>query len=210
MKIINFFLINFLLLNFSVSGKNKVEPVQFKANRVEYIYKKGAEQTICRGNARIWRSDFILNANTIKLYGKDNNIAKAYKNITLISKTNDIIITGDYGEYNNIKSYAKVFKNPVLTVTNRNLVIKSSVMETYIKENKSIAFGDVIITQTNYRAYGEKGVYYQDKGIVELTGSPIVYYNDNIFSAEKIIVYIQKKRVKLYGEVKADIVAERK
>ncbi len=207
MKKNNLLIIFFVLIGYTGYGETGIEPIQFKANRVEYVYKKGAEKTICRGNARIWRSDFFLKANVIKLFGKDNNSAKAYRNVLLISKTNDVVITGGYGEYDNIKSYAKIFKNPVLQVTNKKLIITSSLMESYIKENKSIALGDVKITQTNYTAYGEKCVYYQNKDKIELTGSPIVYYDNNFFAAEKIIVYIKNKRVKLYGKVKAKLVS---
>ncbi len=183
----------------------KVEPIKFEANRVEYVFKKGKEKTICKGNAKIWRSDFILKARLIKIYGKKNDYAQAFRNVKIVSPKDNAIITGDYAEYDNIRGYAKVFKNPVLVVTNRKLRIESAVMENYIQENKAIALGDVRIYQTNYTAFCEKGIYYKDKDKIELIGNPIVYYGKDVFKSRKIFVYIKQKKVKLYGDVEAKI-----
>lgn len=200
--IMNLLVLSYMFLLFA---QKNIEPIKFEANRVEYIFKKGKEKTICRGNAKIWRSDFILKANLIKIYGKKNNYAEAFKRVKIISHKDDAIITGDYAEYDNVKGYAKVFKNPVLEVTNRKLRIESAIMENYINENIAVALGDVKITQTNYTAFCEKGVYYKDKEKIELTGNPVVYYENDVFKSKKIIVYIKQKRVKLYGDVEAKI-----
>ncbi len=200
-------LLSYTLLLFA---QKKVEPIKFEANRVEYIFKKGKEKTICRGNAKIWRSDFILKANLIKIYGKKNDYAEAFRKVKIVSPKDNAIIIGDYAEYDNVKGYAKVFKNPVLEVTNRKLKIKSAIMENYINENIAIALGDVKITQTNYTAFCEKGVYYKDKEKIELTGDPVVYYENDVFKSRKIIVYIKQKRVKLYGDVEAKIRPEKR
>ena len=200
----------FLSYTLLLFAQKKVEPIKFEANRVEYIFKKGKEKTICRGNAKIWRSDFILKANLIKIYGKKNDYAEAFRKVKIVSPKDNAIITGDYAEYDNVKGYAKVFKNPVLEVTNRKLKIKSAIMENYINENIAIALGDVKITQTNYTAFCEKGVYYKDKEKIELTGDPVVYYENDVFKSRKIIVYIKQKRVKLYGDVEAKIRPEKR
>jgi len=198
----------FLLFPVFCFAQETVEPIKFKANKVIYYFKKGKEKTICKGNAKIWRSDFFLQANKIEIYGKENNISKAYNNVKIISYKDSTIITGGYAEYNNETSYAKVFKNPILTVTNEKLTIHSGIMENFIKENRAVAIGNVVIEQTNYTAYCEKGVYYRDKQLIELTGNPVVYYEDNIFKSEKIIVYIKKKNIKLYGRVYAKLISD--
>ncbi len=199
-----YILILFFILNPLIAQKS-VEPVKFKANRIEYIYKKGKEQVICRGNARMERSDFFLKANLIRIYGKDRNFAKAFRKVKMVNKKDNVIVYGDYAEYDNVDGYVKVFKSPRLVYTNEKLEIKSAVMESYLNENKSIALGDVKITQTNYVAYSEKAVYLQNRNLIELTGDPVVYYNKNEFRAEKIIVYIKKEIIKLYDRVVAKI-----
>lgn len=198
-----------IILSFFISAE-EVKQLNFEADKIEYIFKKGKEQTICTGNAKIWRDDFILYANLIKIYGKNNDYSEAYRKVKIISIPDEVIITGDYAEFDNLRSYAKVFKNPVLEFTNRNLRIESAVMESYFNENKAIALGEVKITQTNYTAYCEKGIYFKDKNIIELIGNPVVYYGDSIFKGNKIIVYINEKKVKLYGEVEASIKTEEK
>lgn len=203
------FFLMFLILDSFMLQAQKSEPIQFKADKVEYIFKKGNEQTICRGNAKVWRSDFILKANLIKLYGKDNNISKAFRNVVIISPKDNTIITGDYAEYNNETGYAKVFKNPVLNVTNKKLQIKSGIMENYINENKSVAIGNVKIAETNFTAYCEKGIYYKDEDKIELRGNPVVYYGKDVFRSKKIVVYIKRKNVKLYGDVSASITSKK-
>ncbi|MBN1898364.1 MAG: hypothetical protein JW827_06275 [Spirochaetes bacterium] len=188
-----------------IFSQESVEPIKFEADRVEYVFKKGNEKTLCRGNAKIWRSDFTLFAQLIKIIGKDNNYAEAYNKVKLISPKDNTIITGGYAEYDNVKGYAKVFKSPVLVVTNRDVTITSAVMENYMNENISIALGDVKITQTNYVAFCEKGIYYKDQDKIEMLGNPIVYYDKDEFRSKKIIVYIKEKKVKLYDDVEAEI-----
>jgi len=197
----------FIALESIVSGKT-VEPITFKADRVEYIYKKGKEKVTCKGNSKIERSDFFMKAETIYIFGEKRDFSKAYKDIHMINKIDNVEIFGDYAEYDNIKGYAKVFQSPRLIYTNDKLEITSAIMESYLNESKSIAIGNVKIIQTNYVAYCEKAVYWQKKEIIELTGDPIVYYEKNVFQGNKIIVYINKKMVKLYDNVKAKIISK--
>ncbi|MBU1075934.1 MAG: hypothetical protein KKH98_01490 [Spirochaetes bacterium] len=200
-------LVLFLLFGICFA-QTSVEPIKFKADRIEYIYKKGNEEVICRGNAIVERSDFFLKAQLIRIYGEDRNFVKAFQKIKMVNKIDNVIVYGDYAEYDNISGYAKVFKSPKLVVTNENLEITSAVMETYLNENKSIALGDVKITQTNYTAYSEKAVYLQNRGMIELTGDPKVYQENDMFSAEKIVVYIKKKLIKLYNKVVSKITSK--
>lgn len=197
-----------LFLPVLVMGET-VEPIQFSADKMEYTYKEGQERVKCIGHARIERSDFFLKGNTIILFGKDRNIAKAYDNVRMINKIDNVTIDGHYAEYYNTNSYMKVFKSPRLTSTNQHLVITSAVMESFLKENRSVAMGDVKITQTNYTAYGEKGEFFQNKDLIELTGGPIVYYGRDKFQARKIVVYIKKNLVKLYNDVFARILPDK-
>ncbi len=197
----NFISIIFILiLNFFLYGE-KVEPIQFKADKIEYTFKEGAERVKCIGHAIIERSDFFLKGDTINIIGKDRNIAKAYNHVKIINKMDNVEIIGDYAEYNNTNSYVKVFKSPKLTYTNQKLVITSAVMESFLAENRSVALGNVKIVQTNYTAYSERGEYFQNKDLIELTGNPIVYYDQNKFKAKKIVIYIKNKLIKLYNDV---------
>ncbi len=200
---------NYLYLLFIFLIFISAEPIKFRANKVEYFYKKGKEKTICRGDAEIWRSDFYLRSNLIYIYGKDYSIAKCYGNVKIISRKDEAIITGGYAEYDNIKEYARVFKNPVLVLTNRKITIKSALMETYPAKQISIALGNVIVTGTNFIAKGEKGIYYKERGVIELTGKPEVIQNEDVFKGNKIVVYIHKKKIKLYGDIRAIMVSER-
>ena len=200
-------LILFLLFNLTWAQES-TEPIKFKADRVEYIYKKGKEKVTCKGNARLERSDFFLKAKLIYIYGVKKDFAEAYNNVKMLNKIDNVEIYGDYAEYDNAKGYAKVFKSPKLIYTNEKLEIESAVMETFLNENKSIALGDVKITQTNYVAYCEKAVYWQKKEMIELTGDPVVYYGKNVFKAKKIIVYIKKTTVKLYDDVRVRIISK--
>lgn len=205
MKRTNLILLLFFLLTSLLWANETAEPIKFKADRMEYIYKKGKEQVICRGRARVERSDFSLKARLIYIYGENRDFVKAYNDVKMINKIDEVVIYGDYAEYDNIAGYGKVFKSPRLVYTNEKLEMESAIMETFINENRSIAFGDVKITQTNYVAYCEKAIYWHKKDTIELTGDPVIYYEENLFRAEKIIIYIKKKLVKLYGNVRARI-----
>jgi len=72
-----------------------------------------------------------------------------------------------------------------------------------------VALGEVIITQTNYKAFCEKGVYYKDKNIIELSGNPVVYYDNDKFKSKKIIIYVKEKRVKLFGDIEAMVFSKK-
>ena len=191
----------FFLVVGLVSAKEANEPVKFKADKMEYVFKKGKEQVTCRGRAIMERSDFYLKARLIHIYGEKRDNAKAYNDVKMVNKIDNVIIFGDYAEYDNNAGYAKVFKSPKLIHTNQKLEITSAVMETFLNENRSVAIGDVKITQTNYVAYAERAVFRHNKDTIELTGRPVVYYEKNEFRAKKIIVYTKKNLVKLYDDL---------
>lgn len=182
-----------------------VEPIRFTADKVEYTYREGAEKVKCMGNARIERSDFFLKANTVIILGKDRNQAKAYDNVRIINRQNQIVIEGHYAEYNNTNSYMKVFKSPRLISTNKRVTITSAVMESFLSEDRSVATGSVRIVQTNYTADAEKAEYFQGLDQIELTGDPVVYSGSDTFQARKIIIYVKQKLVKMFNDVYAVI-----
>jgi lipopolysaccharide export system protein LptA len=196
-------------LLFSQNKALETEPIRFKADKMEYVFRKGAEQVTCRGRARMERSDFFLNAKLIHIYGEKKDYAKAYEDIKMVNKIDQVVIFGNYAEYDNPAGYAKVFKSPRLVYTNQDLEITSAVMETFLNENRSVAIGNVKITQTNYTAYGEKAVFNHNTDTIELTGNPVAYMNKNMFRAKKIVVYTEKKLVKLYDSVQSRIVPDR-
>ncbi len=203
-------LLFFFLIPGLANAKKPAEPIKFKADKMEYVFKKGKEKVTCRGRARMERSDFFLKARLIHIIGPNKDFAKAYNNIKMVNKNDNVVIYGDYAEYDNIEGYAKVFKSPKLVYTNEKLEIESAVMETFLNENKSIARGDVKITQTNYVAYSEKAVYFHKKKTIELTGSPVVYRGKNVFRARKMIVFTDSNLIKLYDEVRTKIYPKKK
>ena len=57
-----------------------------------------------------------------------------------------------------------------------------------------VAENDVRIVQTNRVATGQKAVFWQKEGRVELTGNPRVVQGDNVVEGEKILVYLDDSR----------------
>ena len=72
-------------------AEKAVEPIEFKADRVEYVYKKGKEKVTCKGNALVERSDFNMKADLIHILGANKDYVKAYDNIKMDPDSDRII-----------------------------------------------------------------------------------------------------------------------
>ncbi len=64
---------------------------------------------------------------------------------------------------------------------------------------KMIAEGNVVITQDQRIARGEKAVFWKEKGKVVLTGHPELQEGQNVIKGEKIIVFINENKMIVIG-----------
>lgn len=73
--------------------------------------------------------------------------------------------------------------------------------------DRVVAEKDVRIVQTNRIATGQKAIFWQKDGRVELTGDPRVVQGENVVEGEKIIVYLNDSRSIVEGGNKGRVKA---
>ena len=156
------------------------------------------------GNTKVIRKKTILRAPKIEVVGEDGELIIAHKRVKIDDLEQKVTITAAYAEY--LKNAQKAFikGNPKIVLSEKNkkkTVIHSDEIERDFQTKETTCWRNVIIENDDFIGYGQKATYKENEKITILEGEPKIYQKDNIFIADKMILYHEKKESKLMGNV---------
>ncbi|MDI6785631.1 MAG: LptA/OstA family protein [bacterium] len=175
------------------------------------LWDKEEGITVLTGNVKVIKEEDEVYAKKMKIWGDFNDIKKitGYKDITIINKKGQSIITGDYFEYRKKEDYILIVGNAKLIAKKDKIEVTSQKMEKYFKKHLSIASNKVTIVSEDSKATGELLKFFEEKEKAILTGVPKLIQKDNAFSGEKIIFYTGEDKIEIRGNVKSVIYLEK-
>lgn len=139
------------------------------------------------------------------IHRRDRHLSRATGNVRVIDPDRGTTIYGADLEYDSESGYSKMKELPVLlhidtTDTGRidTLIVKSNIMESLIEDDvrKFIAIDSVEIHRADLSARGTKTIYFVDEDELTLTGTPILWYQDNQITGDSIHVRLENQRLR--------------
>ncbi len=139
------------------------------------------------------------------IHRRDKQLSRATGNVRVVDPDRGTTIYGEDLEYDSESGYSKMKELPVLvhidtTDTGRidTLIVKSNIMESLIDDDVRtfIAIDSVEIHRADLSARGTKTIYFVDEDELSLTGTPILWYQDNQITGDSIHVRLENQRLK--------------
>ncbi len=166
-----------------------------------YIDEKIAEfweNVIVDDPAGIIYSDHLV-------HRRDEGFSTATGNVRVVDRERGTTVYGELLEYNSETGYSRMKESPVLvhidtTDTGQidTLIVKSSIMESEIEDTarKFIAIDEVEMNRDELSARGRLATYLVETDELSLTGSPILWYQENQITGDSIHVKLEERRLR--------------
>lgn len=166
-----------------INGKRKIQ-----ARKI--IYFPDENVTECLGNVRASSPDDSLYTKRL-LYNLKVKEATANQEVFLLSKNDNVIITGQNGYFNDAANYLKISQNSYLmqidTAKNDTFQVWSKTLEYYGDTlNYAKAIDSVIIKQNNFTAHCDTAWYYSKLERSLLRGKPQVWFDKSELTGDFI------------------------
>ena len=183
----------------------RVSGSQFIREKKIHSFTKQEEVVLTvLGNTKVVRKKTILRAPKIEVVGEDGELIIAHKRVKIDDLEQKVTITAAYAEY--LKNAQKAFikGNPKIVFSEKNkkkTIIHSDEIERDFQKKETICWRNVTIKNDDFIGYGQKAIYKENEKVTILEGEPKIYQKDNIFIADKMILFHEKKESKLMGNV---------
>ncbi len=192
------------ILPFALWGEN----YNFSSDYLKSVMAEGREVTLLEGRVLISSETKIIKADRAELQGKNFSLFQCQGNVEVQDLENDFILTSQAFIYDNDQKIIRINVPSVMEDRKNELIIKSGYMENREKENVIILQIGVRILREDLACRSEFAVYYRDQNLLELTGLPVVYRNEDVFRATRITVNLDTDEIKMQGDVQGSLLSE--
>ena len=198
-----FFLI-FLLFPVCLFGEN----YSFSSDYLKSVMAEGKEVTLLEGEVVISSENKVIRADKAELQGENFSFFLCEGNVEVQDLENDFTLTSQVFHYDNDRKIIRINAPSVMEDRKNELIIKCGYMENREEENIILLQIGVRILKENLACRSEFAVYYRDRNLLELTGLPVVYRNDDVFRASRITVNLDTDEIKMEGDVQGSLLSE--
>jgi len=165
----------------------------------------GRETTILIGNAEVRSDKLILRADRIEIHGEDNRYIDCIGNVWGHEEEKDILFFTDRLRYDRKLKIARLEGNSTLEDRQNEIVARGRFIE-YDDQNEITVFQiSVRLFKDDMVCRSEYAVYHRREKLLDLSGFPVVYKNDDEFSADRIRVDLETDDVIMEGSVSGTI-----
>jgi lipopolysaccharide export system protein LptA len=177
----------------------------FKADKMSGNKATGKETTILIGNAEVRSDNLLLKADRIELLGKDNNLIDCSGSVWGNQEEKEIFFRSDKMLYDRDKKIANLEGNSTLEDKKNEVVARGRYIQ--YDENSEITVFQISVRlfKNNMVCRSEYAVYRRNEKLLDLSGYPVVYKNNDEFRADRIRVDLDTDDVIMEGSVAGSI-----
>ncbi len=182
------------------NSKKKSE-FTFRADFSHGILSPLYRRIILKGNPEVISSDFKLRADEIEIYGEGSSYIEARGNVYYEDYTNKMNVKSQFLFVNRKLDNFYLQKGVELEDLENELVVKAERIEGSRKTSVYIMQYSVKIYKGDIFARAENGIYNKEEKEIVLEGVPVIYQDDNYYSASRIVLNTETKKYNLEGDV---------
>ncbi len=188
------------------------ETFTFSGNSTSISLAEGRRRTILTGNARISSKDLTINADEIQLYGPDFRYARCKGSVQAKSSQQQISLTTAALFLDRDINKMRIRSYTEMVDLKNEIVVKCGYMEHYDEENYSIfQIGVRILKATDEGRMvcrSDYARYDREADTLELSGSPVVYWKGDRYSAVQIHIDLETDEIEMEGNVEGEFTSE--
>jgi len=179
----------------------------FRADRMSGTRALGRETTILTGNAEVRSDNLLLRADRIEISGDDNQFIDCIGNVWGHEEEKNILFITDRLRYDRTLKIARLEGNSTLEDRQNEIVARGRFIE--YDEEKEITILQIAVRlfKNDMVCRSDHAVYYRKEKLLDLSGFPVVYKNEDEFSADRIRVDLDTDDVIMEGSVSGTIIS---
>jgi lipopolysaccharide export system protein LptA len=181
------------------------ETFSFRADKMVGSRSSGKETLVLTGNAEVRSDSLLLKADRIEMQGKDNEFLDCSGNVWGLEEAKEIVFQTDRLRYDRTLKIARLEGNSTLEDRNNGVVVKSRFIEYNDKSEIAVFQVAVRLFKESIVCRSEYAVYRRGDQLLDLSGFPIVFKEDDEFRAERIRVDLDTEDVSMEGEVSGSV-----
>ncbi len=183
----------------------------FSSDRTSITMSSGKEKTVLTGHARITSDSIDISADSIDLFGPDFRYARCSGNVTAIDRQQGIKLITENLFYDRVKKHLVIKGYAEMIDQKNSIVVKGNYFESFSDEKITLIQIGVRILKASKNdtltARSEFARYDRAKNMLDLSGMPVVYKNNDEFRSTRITINLDTDEIKLSGKVSGTIVS---
>lgn len=182
------------------------EEYRFSGDRSTSVIREGSEETRIEGNVLIRSSERNIEADEIRIIGKDEKLFEGSGSVRIEDFSRNMILESDRFRYDEKKSYLLVEGRALLEDRENEVLIKCSRLEYFQDEELAVMQLNVRIFKDDIVCRAEYARFYRDRDLLELSGTPLVFRGDDRYEADRIEVNLSTDEITMYGAISGSMV----
>lgn len=192
--------------------KKESRTFTFSGDSTSISFAEDRQRTILTGKALITSEDLTIKAQRIELYGKDFRYARCAGDVKVDNSKQRLSLNAESLFYDRDKEFLRIRDYTEMVDLKNELVIKCGYLEHYDKEDYSVfQIGVRILKATEEgRMVCRSDFARYDRGedLLELSGSPVVYWKGDRYSAVRITINLDTEEINLEGDVEGEFTSK--
>jgi lipopolysaccharide export system protein LptA len=177
------------------------ENITFTADSMSGEKNGSNNITTLLGHAYIKTNDIEIKADKIDLSGKDYQFINASGNISGISNENGVTFSCSNMEYDRKTKIAILDTDAKMIDTDNDVTVEAQHIHYDQKLEISTMQMSVTITQKTSKCTSSFAIYRKKQKTLELSGSPKIVKDEDVYTAQEIIMNIETEEMILDGKV---------
>ena len=190
----------------------ETETFTFSGNSTTISMGENRQRTILNGDARINSEDLRIKAERIELYGDDFRYARCEGSVEVRNSEQKISLTGDNLFLDRKLNKLRSPSYTEMVDLKNEIVIKSGYMEHFDEENYSVfQIGVRILKATEdgrMVCRSDYARYDREADTLELSGSPVVHWKGDRYSAVRITIDLETDEIEMEGNVEGEFTSK--
>jgi len=190
----------------------ETETFTFSGNSTTISMGENRRRTILNGDARISSEDLRIKADRIELYGDDFRYARCEGAVKVRNSAQKISLTGDNLFLDRKLNKLRSPSYTEMVDLKNEIVIKSGYMEHFDEENYSVfQIGVRILKATEdgrMVCRSDYARYDREADTLELSGSPVVHWKGDRYSAVRITINLETDEIEMEGNVEGEFTSK--
>ena len=182
--------------------------IEFRAEKVFSTGAEGREQTSLEGDVFVDVNNSSIQTDNLDIYGEDRDILIAKGSVLVDNHEELLTIKGRELFYNRTTKLLRMRGSIELEDRNNEVIVYCNFIEYNEETDIANLQISVRIFNEDITARSEYAVYNRESQILELSGSPIVYKEDDVYEASRIFVDLDTNDITLDYGVEGQIFVE--
>ncbi len=201
----------FLAFSITLFAAGRQFLIENPGGSYKVVFRKGREMEQWVGNVEITVitggdiKDTVIKADVVEIYADERKKAYCKRDVYVIDKKNEVVMTGGEAEYYDSLKYARITKSPFLYIKRDQISIEAEEMERFMDRKMSLAKGNAVVHTKTMTAYGIFVTFNENNKEIILTGRPKLIKDNDVFYADRITLYTENDMVRMEGNVRGEL-----